>query len=464
VIVVEGSLKKSLAGWLLATVGILGTFLLIEAYTSAERAANHAYDSQLEAASLTIAEAVQWQDGQPVVEIPAAAFQILATDQQERVFYTLLNASGQQVTGNLDAEMTASLRTTFSNGPVWTFAQNQDSRIRMYGRELKSVGWESTEPVQIWVGHTVSGRDALATELFLATLTRFLTMVVLTAVLSILAIRMALHPVHRLRRTLRRRHADDVSPLDARVPGELYELLETLNALFERQRQGRNTLLRFTADASHQLKTPLAGLQSASELALMSDNPEDWRQALQTVHDSSERTSRLAGQLLSLARLRHGSGESQTRLDLADLLRETVMEWAERDAAQNHDLGLTALPNRPVYILGEPWSLREMISNLIDNALRYTPAGCDVTLSLEPTAKLITLTIEDTGPGVSEDMLDRLHQPFERNGRQDTAGSGLGLAIVDSIARMHNATLLIRSEPSQGLCIDIQFPALPEVA
>lgn len=461
-IVIDGTIRQRLAAWLLATVGVLGAFLLIEAYTSAERAADQSYDSQLQAASLTIAEAVQWQDGQPIGEIPAAAFQILATDQQERVFYTLLNAAGKQVTGNLNDAMIASLHAAFSGDPMWMFTQNNGARIRLYGRELRSAGWESIEPVQIWVGHTVSGREVLANELFLATLTRFLVMVVLTALLSLLAIRMALHPVRRLRRALRKRDADDVSALSARVPGELYELVETLNALFERQRQGRNTLLRFTADASHQLKTPLAGLQSASELALLSDNPEDWRQALQTVHHSSERTSRLASQLLSLARLRHGSGETRERLDLANLLRDTVMEWAERGAAQNHDLGLARLSAEPYLILGEPWSLREMVGNLIDNALRHTPAGGEITLGLERTAELITLTIQDSGPGVSEDVLDRLHQPFERGGRQDTAGSGLGLAIVDSTARMHNATLLIRSEPGQGLWIGIGFPALPE--
>jgi two-component system sensor histidine kinase TctE len=458
VIVIDGTLKRSLVGWLLATVSILGTFLLIEAYTSAERAADQSYDSQLEAASLTIAEAVQWQDGQPVVKVPAAAFQILATDQQERVFYTLLNTKGQQTTGNLDPVMTESLHDAFNDGASWKFAQYKGARIRLYGRELKSAGWASKEAVQIWVGHTVSGRDALASTLFLGTLVRFLAMVALTAVLSLLAIRMALHPVRRLRRTLLQRDADDVSPLDARVPGELYDMVETLNALFERQRQGRNALLRFTADASHQLKTPLAGLQSVSELALQSDRPEDWRQALQTVHDSSERTSRLAGQLLSLARLRHGTDTPRIQLDLAHLLRVTVMEWAERNTSKDHDLGLAPLPSDPVIILGDPYSLGEMIGNLIDNALRYTEAGCEITLALEQTQELVTLVIYDNGPGVSQDVLDRLHQPFERGGRQDTTGSGLGLAIVDSIAQMHNANLLMRSEPDQGLWIGIQFP------
>lgn len=114
----------------------------------------------------------------------------------------------------------------------------------------------------------------------------------------------------------------------------------------------------------------------------------------------------------------------------------------------------------PLVISGEPWSLREMIGNLIDNALLYTPAGSEITLGLEQSAGLITLSIQDSGSGVSNALLERLHQPFERGGRQDTTGSGLGLAIVDSIAQAHNATLQMRSEPGQGLWIGVQFPVL----
>ena len=459
---VDGTLKRRLGAWLLATVGVLGSLLLVEAYTSAQRAADRAFDSQLEAASLTITEAIQWQDGQPLLEIPAAAFQILATDQQERVFYALIDHQGRELTGNLDGLIRAPLQRAAQRRPVWRFTRVRDTRIRLYGRELKPAGWETVEPVQVWVGHTVNGRQALARELFTRALTRFIVMVILTGLLMAVAIRTALSPVQRLRQRIRQRAADDVSPLEARVPGELYDLADTLNALFERQRQGREALLRFTADASHQLKTPLAGLQSTCELALQSDQPEQWRQALETVYHSSARTSRLASQLLSLARLHHADEFSPEPVNLGDLLRATVMEWAERDAARQHDLGLAPLPESPVIILGEPWSLCEMLGNLIDNALRYTPTGTEITLALTPGPDSVTLSIEDNGPGVHDQPLERLPQPFERGGRQDTEGSGLGLAIVDSIARRHHASLHLRSRPGEGLWVGIRFPVPPE--
>lgn len=459
-IVVDGTLKWRLGFWLLTTVGILGTFLLIEAYTSAKRAADRAFDSQLEAASAVIAEAIQWQDGYPVVEIPAAALQILATDQQERVFYTLLDSEGREVTGNLPSLINTSLRQAARQQPVLRSLYYRGASIRVYGRELKTAGWESLEPVQIWVGHTQAGRQALARDLFIHALSRFVAMVILTSLLMWLAIRTALTPVRRLRALIRERTSADVSPLNAKVPGELYDMAETLNVLFERQRQGRDALLRFTADASHQLKTPLAGLQSTSELALLSEHPDDWRRALQRVHDSSARTSRLASQLLSLARLRHAEDAGLSRLDLVSLLRETVMAWAERDVARRHQLGLRELPTEPWYINAEPWSLRELLGNLIDNALRYTPDGSEILLGLSREHDHLVLSVQDNGPGVSSDQLARLHQPFERGGRQDTEGSGLGLAIVDSIAQRHNAVLELRSEPGAGLAVRIRFALL----
>ncbi|WP_227370129.1 sensor histidine kinase [Halomonas sp. M20] len=457
-ITIHGTLKFRLALWLLVTVSGLGIFLLIEAYTSAHRAADRAFDSQLEAAGLTIAEAIQWQDGQPVVEIPAAAFQILATNQQERVFYAVIDATGQEVTGNLKSSVRPTWRREAKQHPVWLSIPYDDVAIRLHGRELDSAGWESQEPVQIWVGHTLSGRQALANQLFERSLTRFLLMVLLASLLMMLAIKTALRPIRRLRHLLRRREADDISPLNAQVPAELYDLAETLNSLFARQREGRDALLRLTADASHQLKTPLAGLQNTSELALQSDNPEQWYQALQRVHESAARTSRLANQLLSLARLRHASAQMLERLDLKTTLRDCVMEWAERDIAQHHDLGLAPLPASPVTIKAEPWAIREMIGNLIDNALRHTPQGSEITLGLECGIDEVTLFIEDNGPGVSEAMLDRLHHPFERAGRQDTLGSGLGLAIVDSIVRRHEGSLRVQRSSTSGLYVGIHLP------
>jgi len=459
VIEVAGSLKRRLAVWLLLTVTGLGALLMIEAWLSTHRAAERAFDSQLEAAALTIAEAVQWQAGKPLVEMPAAALQILATHHQERVFYAVLDADGKPVSTNMPFTIEPEWRERVADAP-WALTTDFDGiSWRLYGREYDSAGWVSQEPVQVWVGHTRVGRQALGDELFERTLSRFLAMVLLAGILMAMALRVALGPMRRLRRQLRHRDADDMGPLDARVPEEMRELAQTLDHLFARQRHSREALLRFTADASHQLKTPLAGLKSTSELALKSQDPADWQAALLAVHDGADRTSRLASQLLSLARLRHiGEAGRVAPLDIVAVLRECVLDWAGREVARDHDLGLAELPSGPLWVRADGWAIRELLGNLIDNALRYTKAGSEITLGLCQHRDTVSLYVEDNGPGVPFEARERLLQPFERGGRQDTEGSGLGLAIVDSIARRLGGRLSLSERSPHGLIVTLDLP------
>ncbi|MCE3028455.1 sensor histidine kinase [Salinicola sp. DM10] len=456
------SLKRRLALWLTAIVAGLGTLLLIEAYTSAHKAADRALDGQLAAASLTMAESLQWPDGQPTLEMPASALQILATQWQERVFYWLQADNGRLITRNAELPISAAMRDAASHHPVFYDADLDGVPIRLHGREIDSAGWDTQEPVQLWVGHTRHGRDLLAGELFEKSASRFAAMVLITAALLMIAVRALLAPLERLRRALRDRHPDDVEPLDLEVPREMREWVDTLNRLLADQRDRRAALLRFIADASHQLKTPLAGLQSTSELALASPDPEAWRRALNEVHDSASRTSRLAGQMLSLTRLRHlGPDQERQPLALDTLLRAVVMEWADRQESRDHDLGLALECALPAWVAGESWALHELLNNLIDNACRYTPHGSQITVALRDLSPdRLELSIEDDGPGVEAAARERLTRPFERGQRQDTEGSGLGLAIVDSIARRHGSPLELSAVNPHGLRLSLTLVRL----
>ena len=463
-IVVTGSLKRRMAAWLLVTVIGLGALLMIEAWVSSRQAADRAFDAQLEAAALSISEAVQWQGGRPEVVIPVSALQILATSSQERVFYAVLDSQERRLSSNWEVTIPQALRDSVREAPLEAELNTAYGELRVYGREVSAPGWVSQEPVQVWVGHTLGGRQALALTLFRQAVSRFLVMVLLAGILMALTIRVALIPLRRLRYQLRLREADDMRPLDAEVPKEMHELVQTLDQLFTRQREGREVLLRFTADASHQLKTPLAGLQAISELALRSPDPEQWRAALEEVHGSAERTSRLAGQLLSLARLRHlDDAPQRQRVELRDLVKGVALEWAERDEANGHDLGLDTLPAQALWVEAEAWALRELIGNVIDNALRYTPAGSSITLGLHREENEGCLTIHDDGPGVPEDQLERLCRPFERLGRQGTEGSGLGMAIVDSIARRLGGHLKVANLSPSGLIVELRLRLAEEV-
>ncbi|SEG82863.1 sensor histidine kinase [Marinobacterium lutimaris] len=451
------SLKRSLALWWCVIMFCLGGLLLIEAWASAKRSADQALDGQLEAASLAIAEAIQWPDGKPMLEMPASALQILATRWQERVFYQLIGAQGESITSNVQLPITSRMRTQIKKAPVFANIKLQGSSLRLHGREVSSAGWETQEPVEVWVAHTTEGREALAQTLVGGTLTRIAMTMLITGLILVFVMRAWLMPIRRLRQVLRGRKLDDYSALHVDVPSELRELTDTLDHLLERQDQHREALLRFIADASHQLRTPLAGLQNTSELALGSADPERWRQALETICQASGRTSRLAAQLLNLARLRHQVSQADLEsINLSALVRESLMEWADRQQARGHDLG-AELPETDIWLKGEAWSLHELIGNLIDNALRYTPEGTFITAGISRTADGITLWVEDNGPCTETDP-QRWIAPFERAGLQGTEGSGLGLAIVASIAERHGAELRLSTCEPQGLRVCVQFP------
>lgn len=451
------SLKRSLALWWCVIMFCLGGLLLIEAWVSAKRSADQALDGQLEAASLDIAEAIQWPDGTPMLEMPASALQILATRWQERVFYQLIGAQGEAITSNVQLPITARMHAQIKQEPVFANIEYQGSSLRLHGREINSAGWETQEPVEVWVAHTTLGREALAQTLVGGTLTRIAMTMLITGLILVFVMRAWLMPIRRLRQVLRGRRLDDYSALRVDVPSELRELTDTLDHLLERQDQHREALLRFIADASHQLRTPLAGLQNTSELALGSADPERWRQALEAIYQASGRTSRLAAQLLNLARLRHQVSQVDLQtINLSALVRDSLLEWADRQHARGHDLGVE-LPERDIWLRGEAWSLHELIGNLIDNALRYTPQGTLITAGISRDGDGVRLWVEDNGTCTEEDP-QRWIAPFERAGLQGTEGSGLGLAIVASIAERHDADLRLTTCEPQGLRVCVRFP------
>lgn len=450
------SLKRNLALWWCVIMSCLGGLLLLEAWGSAKRSADRALDGQLEAASLVIAEAIQWPDGKPMLEMPVSALQILSGQWQERVFYQLIGAHGEVITANVNLPISARLQRQIQRTPVFVSVDYQGSELRLHGREINSAGWETQEPVEVWVAHTTDGRNELTATLVEGTLARLGMTMLITGLILVVVMRAWLMPIRRLRQALRRRQLGGQETLPVDVPLELRELTDTLNHLLESEDRHRESLLRFVADASHQLRTPLAGLQNTSELALDSVEPARWRQALQTIHQASGRTSRLAAQLLNLARLRHQvSGADLEPLNLSALVRDAVLQWADRQQARGHDLGVE-LPAEDVWLQGEAWALHELIGNLIDNALRYTPQGTAITAGIGERSEWIELWVEDDGPCQAEDPQQWI-APFARAGLQDTEGSGLGLAIVASIAQRHGAQLVLKTLNPQGLRVSIRF-------
>ena len=446
----QDSLYRRLLAWLFLPLLGLGALMLVQAYLGARDTADRAFDRLLEASSLAIAEQVKWQDERLWLDLAPAALEMLATDAQERVFYALYNAQGDFITGNADLPglNAGEKRSLYYDDVTWN-----GQRLRVGVRETRLEGWSQRERFEVRVAHTREGREHLTRSLFQGSLVRIAIMVLLAACILVLTIRSALSPLTRLRRAIRERDPRTLAPLELDLPRELAELRETLNDLLARMRRVRANQERFIGDASHQLRTPLAGLSARAELALRQENPRLWRDALQAMQTTSASTARLAVQLLSMTRLNNPEASPElVLLDLNQVARTATLGALGACHRDGIDLGVET-PDEATCVDGVGWQLEECLVNLIDNARRYGASQITVRVLADPP----TLEVEDNGPGIAPDLRLMVLRPFFR-GQDSGEGSGLGLAIVDSIARAHHARLSLHdARNGHGLRVAMRF-------
>ncbi|MHB0776433.1 sensor histidine kinase [Halomonas sp. WWR20] len=445
------SLYRRLMVWLLAPLLALGTVILVQAFLSARDAADRAFDRLLEAASLSIAEQVKWQENRLWMDLPPAALEMLSTDAQERIFYALYDAEGTFISGNTplpEVAMAPNDEIGFRD-TEW-----RGNTLRLGVRQAHLDGWSQRDRFEVRVAHTREGREQLTAALFRGSVIRLVLMALLAVGMVLIFLRIALSPLTRLRRAIRERDPRTLAPLDIPLPRELAELRETLNELLARMRRVRANQDRFIGDASHQLRTPLAGLSARAELALRQQEPAAWHDALVVMQQTSARTARLAVQLLSLTRLNNPEATPDKRpLDLCVTARDAVRNALGACHRDGLDLGLE-LPDIAVPIDGIDWQLEEALVNLIDNARRYGAQQITVRVTASPAR----LEVEDDGPGIPAPQRLLMLRPFHR-GVEGSQGSGLGLAIVDGIARTHQARLSLTAGPRErGLRVSLQFP------
>ena len=490
------SLYRRLLSWLLLPLLALGTLLLVQAFLSAREAADRAYDRLLEASLVTIAEQVKWQDGQLWLDLPPAALEMLATDAQERVFYSLVDSDGEQVTGNThlpDANRAANGRLapqeSLGRSGELSFRDIawQGQALRLGSLDTRLGGWGDDprhgQRYSIRVAHTREGRDTLTRELFSGSLVRLAGMATLALLVVLIGVRLALSPLTRLRRAIRERDSRSLAPLNLPLPRELEELKHTINDLLARMRRVRANQERFIGDASHQLRTPLAGLSAHAELALRQQDPSAWHAALGQMQATASHTAHLANQLLSLTRLNNPEVQPpRVPLELSALARATVSRLFLRCDRAGVDLGLEIAPDidGAAWTLGVEWQLEEALANLIDNACKHGARTVTLTLSRMATPSDATFTqpdsaalagrwrlsVEDDGPGIDAERRLLVLRPFHRNTQPDShdqtpaqqpdelkhhEGAGLGLAIVDGIARHHDARLTLSDATARSM-------------
>lgn len=460
-----GSLRGKLLLWLLLPLAVFVAISAATAYRSAVGAANLAYDRSLLASARGIAERVTLVGGRLVVDVPFAALDIFATDTPGRFYYRVTGLTGEFISGYDDfPSMPADTPRSDTYPALVHFYdgsyRNEPLRAALLYQPISDAS--ASGMIRIHVGETLEARRVFARNLLIETVVRQGLLVLLVAISTVLVVQRALRPLLRLQAEVAEREPDDLRPFDEdQVQREMRPLIQALNQHTDRLRGLLDSRRRFIADASHQLRTPLAALKTQAEMARRSRSMEGVREAVQAIDATTDETVRLTNQLLSLARAEPGAAEHRLiPLDLTTLARQVCLEWSSEAVRRGIDL---AFEGESALVDGEPTLLRELLANLVDNALRYTPRPGAVTVRVVAGGPVPGLEVEDSGPGIPPVLRQRVFERFYRVPGQAAPGTGLGLAIVKEIAAIHGGTIHLRDarppgSVSPGLCVVLEFP------
>jgi len=454
----KGSLRAQLLRWVLVPLSLL---LLLDAAGSwwfASRLADRVYDGELMEIARELVLHVHRDGPQPTVDLEPDAERTLLLDQVDTVYYAIRGPQGALLAGS------AALNAREGRAPTATYDGTiGGERVRI--AEIRTMNGTQV-PVVVQVAETLRKRGALTQEILLDVILPQLVLIVIAGVLVWIGVARGLAPLRLLRSAVAARSHLDLSPVQGPdVPTEVDPLLHSVNDLMARLDEVLTFQNRFIADAAHQLRTPVAGLKASIEVALREEDPAQARRSLAHLYTAVERMSRLVAQLLSLAR---NEPNTVRRLDLApiDLSRltlETTMEWVPEAYKKDIDLGFEAAQT-PATIRGDAGRLRELINNLLDNAIRYSRNGGKVTVRVlgEPTPRV---AISDDGPTIPHAERERIFERFHRLLGDHASGSGLGLAIVREIATLHDATITLDDDADGvGNRFTVAFPAAPSLA
>ena len=392
---------------------------------------------------------------------------LLRTDRQDRIYYALRDTRGNVLAGDPQVAPVASPLqlgvATLHNGLVG------EEPVRVAAMQVLDPR-NSAQTLTLQVAETLNKRAALTETMRTQAVALPQMLVLVVAILLIVyGYTYVLRPMQRLRALIDNRGLNDLSPLDPETaPQDLRPLIRSINGLMERLAASFAAQRRFIADAAHQLRTPLAGIKSQTERALSEHDPNAVRVALRRLAAGTEHATDLANRLLTLARAGTPMIAPPLDVDLIGIVSDTIAEHLPNALERQHDLGFEGPPGTgPCVVRGDALLLREMLSNLIDNALRHSPNGGAITVSVDRDAEsgCYTLAVSDTGPGIPPEERGRVFEPFYRGADVVGPGTGLGLAIVRTIATVHGAAVALSNGPGErGLRVTVQFPGAVPLA
>jgi two-component system sensor histidine kinase TctE len=451
----QRSLFGEILDWMLAPLLLLWPMSVVLTWLVAQGIANKPYDRNLGEMARVLSRqvTVQATDGTPVArfKLPAGASEILHTDETDDIYYQVLGLRGEWLSGDRALPVPAD----DDRAPPGELRFRDDvlnnDNVRVAYLWVDSPGRPPNTAPLVQVAETLGKRSRLATEIIKGVILPQFVILPLAVLLVWLALARGIAPLNELQQRIRKRESSDLSPIDEReAPEEVSPLVQAINDLLARLDQSLAAQKHFLADAAHQLKTPLAGLRTQAELAQREidtgeSDPKAVKRSLQQIALSSQRAAHMVNQLLAMARAEDKEhAANKQNVNLARLATETVRDFVPRAMEKRIDLGYEGPESgasKPVR--GHALLLRELIRNLVDNALQYTPAGGTVTVRVmdDPFGQVVVLQVEDSGPGIPAGEREQVFQPFYRSLGTEVDGSGLGLAIVREIAQQHGAEI-----------------------
>ncbi|WP_126975177.1 sensor histidine kinase [Frigidibacter oleivorans] len=424
-------------------------------YLSANRLSQELYDNTLLAVALTISRDVVISEGDILTE---TLLEDLTAALGDPVYYRITGPDGSFVTGYSDPPDPPEGMVQDSASPMFydSVSLGQTVRavtLREFIGEPRFGGWVT---VEVW--QTTTQRRALSRELVAQSIMLLGSVIVTAALVLWFAIQLGLKPLLELREAIGQRSADDLRPIRRWVPPELRPLVRTLNSLFDRLSRAIALRDGFISDAAHQMRNPVAAIQSLAEAAISAPDEAELRSRVQDVAESARHTSRLTSQLLSLERVRGRSLRLLAKpLDLVALVRNKVRPFAETQLRRGVDVGFS-VTGTPEPVACDPVLIEELVTNILDNAAKYAlrPGGqMDAVVSFEPD--VVRLRFSDDGPGIPEDLRERIFDRFFRIDTDHASGCGLGLAIVHDVAQGHGGTVRCLSN-EKGSTFEVVLP------
>jgi len=437
-------LRTQLLAWLLAPLFLLLTADTFISYWVALDFSRRAHDRTLVGVAREVGLHLRRDGGGLLLDMPPEARRVLLTDPEDRLFFEVAAADGRRIDGEALAPAAGDAAARRRPGVFYDGTMHGDP-VRIVELRIEPEG------AVVRVAETLNKRNELAREILLSVVLPQLLLILIAGVVVWIGVVRGLAPLQRLQTAVARRSVRDRSPVTVdSVPGEVGPLLDSINGLLARLDHVLTLQSRFVSDAAHQLKTPVAALKTQFEVALRETDPQRMREALEGIYPRLERMQRLVSQLLSLARNEPDAVSAVTLapLDLNTLALDVATAWVPEALRRQIDLGFEDA-GRPVTVSGDAARLRELLDNLLDNAVRYSRGGGRITVSVSAVPPRVD--VSDDGPHIPPEEQARVFERFHRLLGSAAEGSGLGLAIAREIAELHGGEIMLREDASDGI-------------